>query len=251
MKIIHLSDLHFHRNNKDNKKAIKTLKTVKTKYPDHYVVITGDIVDDGHEKQYENAFKELKQFEGRIFIAPGNHDFGAVGNFYSSEKAKRFDDFLSIPLSLGGTFLAENRPVVDIVNDGNESVMFIALDTNLETEHPFDFACGGVGDFQLNALEIILTSSTVSEMKKVLFFHHHPFILNDPFMELNDASKLARVVYNRVDAILFGHKHEIGIWKKRWGVKYIVASDNSPGKSKASKLTIESGDISAGYVDIL
>ena len=32
--------------------------------------------------------------------------------------------------------------------------MFIALDTNLETVHPFDFACGEVGDFQLNALEM-------------------------------------------------------------------------------------------------
>lgn len=250
MKIIHLSDLHFHRNNNDNKKAIKTLKTIKTTYPEHYVVISGDIVDDGHEKQYENAFEELKQFEGRIFICPGNHDFGAAGNFYSSEFGKRFDRYLSIPLGQGGSFLAENRPVVNVVNDGNDSVMFIALDTNLETVHPFDFACGEVGEFQLNALELILSNTTVPGMIKVLFFHHHPFMKHDPFMELKDASKLARLVYNRVDMILFGHKHVMGKWIDRWGVKWILASDNSPGKTKAGEITIENGMVSADYVDI-
>jgi len=250
MKIIHLSDLHFHRNNNDNKKAIKTLKTVKTKYPEHYVVVTGDIVDDGHAKQYENAFKELKQFVGRIFIAPGNHDFGAAGNFYSSEFGKRFDESLSIPLGQGGSFLAENRPVVNVVTDGNDRVMFIALDTNLETVHPFDFACGEVGDFQLNALELILTNTTLPGITKVLFFHHHPFMKNDPFMEMKDASKLARLVYGKVDVILFGHKHVMGKWENRWGVKYILASDNSPGRSKAGEITIENGMVTTDYIDI-
>ena len=83
MKILHLSDLHFHRDNKDNTKIIKTLKTVKTKYPKHYIVVTGDIVDDGHEIQYDNAYENLKDFMNRIFIAPGNHDFGA--SFYKSK----------------------------------------------------------------------------------------------------------------------------------------------------------------------
>lgn len=250
MKIIHLSDLHFHSSNKDNKKAVATLKTVNTKYPNHYLVITGDIVDDGSKKQYENAFKALKQFQGRIFIAPGNHDFGALGNFYSSERADRFDDMLSNPLDQGGTFLKENTPVVNTVRDGNDSVMFIALDTNLETGHPFDFACGEVGEVQLDALSVLLANPTIPEMKKVLFFHHHPFVRNDPFMELKDAKELARVVYNKVDVILFGHKHVMKKWENRWGTQYILASDNSPGKSKAGEITIKNGIIKTAYVDI-
>ena len=67
MKILHLSDLHFHRDNKDNAKIIKTLKNVKEKYPEHYIVVTGDIVDDGHELQYENAFENLKIFRHTAF----------------------------------------------------------------------------------------------------------------------------------------------------------------------------------------
>jgi 3',5'-cyclic AMP phosphodiesterase CpdA len=250
MKIVHLSDLHFHRDKKDNKKALTTLKNVQTKFPHHYVVISGDIVDDGHETQYENAFNALKQFEGRVFIAPGNHDFGALGNFYSKERAERFDDMLATPLKQGGTFSAENKPVVNVVRDGSDVVMFIALDTNLETEHPFDFACGEVGDTQLDALYRILENSAAPGMTKVLFFHHHPFVRNDPFMALTDAGKLARVVYNKVEVILFGHKHVMGKWEHCWDVRYILASDNSPGKSKAGEITIENGIIKVDYVDI-
>jgi len=69
-------------------------------------------------------------------------------------------------------------------------------------------------------------------------------------MELKDAAKLARVVYNRVDVILFGHKHEMAHWENRWNVKYILASDNSPGKDKAEEITIEGDKIEMGYVEV-
>ncbi|MCP5104877.1 MAG: hypothetical protein GY950_15935 [bacterium] len=69
-------------------------------------------------------------------------------------------------------------------------------------------------------------------------------------MELKDAEKLARVVYNRIDVMLFGHKHVMGKWENRWGIKFILASDNSPGKSKAAEVTISNSTISMQYVDI-
>jgi 3',5'-cyclic AMP phosphodiesterase CpdA len=250
MKIIHLSDLHFHTSNKKNRKALETLKKVKEKFADHYIVVTGDIVDDGHVKQYDNAFKALKSFKGRIFIAPGNHDFGAVGNFYSLEKARLFDEKLSIPLGQGGTFVSENKPVVNVVQEGNDSAMFIALDTNLETNHPFDFACGKIGEKQLSDLSAILNNPTIPGMKKILFFHHHPFMRNDPFMELKDAKRLARLIYNKVDIVLFGHKHEMAKWENRWGVDYVLASDNSPGKAKVNRITIQDSVITMDYAPL-
>lgn len=64
--------------------------------------------------------------------------------------------------------------------------MLIALDTNLETEHPFDFACGEIGTKQLAVLATILSDPTATNMIKMLFFHHHPFMFNNPFMELKD-----------------------------------------------------------------
>lgn len=238
MKLLHVSDLHFHMSNSKNKKALAVLGYIKENYPDHYLVVTGDIVDDGHPVQYEKAFKALKQFKGRIFICPGNHDFGAAGNFYSRERAARFDEYLSEPLAQGGTFLGDHSPVVNVVEDGDVYVALIALDTNLETNHPFDFACGEVGDTQLQALETILKDRSLTEAYKVVFFHHHPFIHRNPFLELQDARTLMRMLYKNADCVLFGHKHVSEYWENMNGIDLISASDNSPGKDWARQIEI-------------
>lgn len=153
-------------------------------------------------------------------------------------------------MNQGGTFKGDSTPVVNTLNDGNIKIMLIALDSNLETEQPFDFACGEIGDSQLSALNTILSTVPGAGMVKVLFFHHHPFMVNDPFMELKDAKALAKIVYNRVDLILFGHKHEMNQWEKRWGTKYMLASDNSPGKRFAKEITIDGKDISVQPIQI-
>jgi 3',5'-cyclic AMP phosphodiesterase CpdA len=250
MKLIHLSDLHFHRRKADNSAATKTLGYVKKQYPNHGLVVTGDIVDDGHEEQYERAFDALKNFMGRIYISPGNHDFGAAGNFYSQERAERFDEMLSIPLQQGGTFTGDNTPVVHIMEEDTDRVMLIALDSNLETAHPFDFACGEIGNEQLTALDTILSNPSTADVIKILFLHHHPFMHGNPFMELKDAYELMRSIYCRVHAVLFGHKHVSNQWENMNGIPYVLASDNSPGKDWAREITIEHGVVTVNDVKI-
>ena len=250
MKFLHISDLHFHRDQNDNKAALQALKTIKSRYPDHMLIVTGDITDDGHELQYENAFNALEPFSGRVFIAPGNHDFGAAGTFYSRERALRFDEMLSKPLKQGGTFTGDATPVVNIVGGPGERVMLIALDTNLETDHPFDFACGEAGEVQLSFLETLLNASTSKEMQKILFFHHHPFVRNDPFMEMKDARQLMRAIYYKIDVVLFGHRHVAGRWKNVNGIQHILASDNTPGKAYAREISIENKKIDVNEASI-
>jgi 3',5'-cyclic AMP phosphodiesterase CpdA len=250
MKFIHLSDLHIHTHDSDNTDVSSILNFVSEKYPDHRLIVTGDIADDGTVEQFENAYALLQPFKGKIFICPGNHDFGAAGNFYSHERALRFDDILAKQLNQGGTFKGDSTPVVNVLRDGSTEIMLIALDSNLETEHPFDFACGEIGESQLSALNTILATTPSAGMVKVLFFHHHPFMVNDPFMELKDAKALASTIYGRIDLVLFGHKHEMKQWKKRWGTKYTLASDNSPGKQFAKEMTIDGTGISVTPVPI-
>lgn len=250
MKFIHLSDLHIHTNDRDNAEVSSMLKFVLKNYPNHRLIVTGDITDDGAIEQYAKAYILLQPFQDRIFICPGNHDFGAAGNFYSHERALRFDEILAKQLNQGGTFKGDCTPVVNVVRDGSTEIMLIALDSNLETQHPFDFACGEIGEFQLKSLSTLLATTQNTQMVKVLFFHHHPFMVNDPFMEMKDAQTLARSVYGRVDIVLFGHKHEMKQWENRWGAKYILASDNSPGKQFAKEITIDGTGISVTHVPI-
>lgn len=239
MKFIHLSDLHFHTKAEDNTAAIATLNFITDRYPDHRLIITGDITDDGKEEQCTAAYNALSPFTGRILICPGNHDFGAAGNFYSQERAERFDRLLTVPLKQGGTFTGDKTPVVNVVRDDTAEVMLIALNTNLETIHPFDFACGEVGNEQLAALKTILDTPNTFSMKKILFFHHHPFMHFNPFMFLLDARDLARTIYGRVDVMLFGHRHVSDIWPEyKKGVQYALAADNSPGKDTTREIEI-------------
>lgn len=171
--------MHFHRDNNDNKDAIKSLDYIQQAYPNHYLIVTGDIADDGHEEQFENAYSSLSKFMNsdgtpKVFICPGNHDFGAAGNFYSEERAVRFDAMLTKTLRQGGTFTGDSTPVVNILKEIKGAiiteVMLIALDTNIESEHPFDFACGEVGEKQLAALKNIVLNPSTSHMKKYFSF---------------------------------------------------------------------------------
>lgn len=233
MKFVHVSDLHFHRSDSKNNKVEEMLRIIDEKLPEHNLIVTGDITDDGDKKQYKNAFNALKAFEGRIFICPGNHDYGAAGNLFTKKRAKDFDKYLMQPLNQTGSFYKDNEPVVNVVKSDVSNVMLIALDSNLETSIPFDFACGEIGDKQLNALQSILNSPDTDAMKKILFFHHHPFIHCDPFMQLKDREKLMRTIYGRVDVMLFGHKHKSEYWENAGGIKHVLASENLPGKNNA------------------
>jgi 3',5'-cyclic AMP phosphodiesterase CpdA len=69
MKFIHISDLHFHRSKKDNKDAVKLLKLIEQRYSAHYLVVTGDITDDGDAEQCGRAAEALSAFSATLIIA--------------------------------------------------------------------------------------------------------------------------------------------------------------------------------------
>jgi len=69
-------------------------------------------------------------------------------------------------------------------------------------------------------------------------------------MELKDARDLLRTIYSRVDVVMFGHKHVSQLWKLRNGIPYILASDNTPGKTFARELEITDTTIAVQDVPI-
>jgi 3',5'-cyclic AMP phosphodiesterase CpdA len=250
MDFIHISDLHFHRSKKDNKEIVKLLRFVAQHYPAHVLIVTGDITDDGDSEQYDRALDALYPFAGRIVICPGNHDYGAVGFAYERQRALRFDEKLGGPLGQSGSFAGSNQPVVSLFKGAGDQVLLIALDSNLETQTPFNFACGEIGKSQLRALDVVLSNPGNAGMTKFLLFHHHPFMRNDPFMELRDARKLWPIVYGRLDVMLFGHRHVSEMWADKGGVRFVLAADNSPGKAYAREVSVSQGDITVRDIPI-
>lgn len=250
MEFLHLSDLHFHRSSSKNKKINSTLKKIKDKYPEHYLILTGDVADDGNERQFKNAQTALMPFKGRLFICPGNHDFGAVGLSYNRDRANDFDEYLSIPLKQNGRFAGDNDPVVNVVTDKESKTMLIALDTNLETPHCFDIACGEIGKRQLKALRSIITGPGSNEYVKILFFHHHPFMHNDPTMRLKDSKALAQTIFGQVDVVMFGHRHVSGLWEGVYGASYVLSADNTPGKKSVREVTVKGRTVSVQDVPV-
>jgi len=234
--ILHLSDLHFHAHAEDNAAAAATLSYMAAHYPEHHILVTGDITDDGQEAQYENARAALEPFRERLWLVPGNHDYGPLGNFYLQDCAERFDRHLAAPLC-GVAFAEGPVPAVKTLETSSEQALLIGLNSNLRTTSPFDFACGEVGEVQRNMLQTILSHPGNNERIKIVALHHHPFY-HSAFLRLLDGKELLRIVFGCADVLAFGHKHVAGLWPAGAGTPWILAADNSPGRPSVREITI-------------
>ena len=237
MKFLHLSDTHIHAIN-NNDELQKRLDYIQREYPEHNVILTGDVTDDGSKEQYEIASKIL---DPRWYLCPGNHDYGVIGSFYSEEAAERFDFFAR------DDFIGK----MPLVYHPAEGVIFICLNSNLKTPDPFDFACGEIGFGQTFNLKEILANPSIKDSVKIVCLHHHPFIHGDPAMELQDAKDFIRAIYGKVDILLFGHKHEKGRWHNKAGCRLVLASGATFQESFAWEVTVEDGNIFSQEVPIL
>ena len=265
IKIAHVSDLHFHQAAINNKKAVSLLKKMQKAYPFNtgynYLLITGDITDDGDKVQYAKVFAALKPFVGHLLLTPGNHDYGPLGNFYSEDSAKAFDDYLLRKLSINHHFI-EKQPMIDVLDDTQGTrVLAVGLNSVVNTEIPFDFARGEIGDEQLTSLQSILSDSKYADMHKLVYLHHRPQKCNDWFYELVDAEDLMAILNQTgVDIVAFGHTggnmggseptqaRIVRVFVRKFGVKYLLNANTSVDAQKFNEITFDGDSISAKTV---
>lgn len=209
IRIYHVSDLHLHQDNSKNREALALLgrlySEVKFGPSDpNYLLITGDIVDDGDESQYAQAQEALKPFLGHLLICPGNHDYGPFGNLYERACAQRFDDSFLPSLGLQHRFL-DKTPAITKLGDGTGTkVVLYGLNSTLETQRVADFARGAIGPQQLGLLNEALSNPEDAGAMKLVYLHHRPQRCSW-FLELVDSEDLMAVVHNRVQVLAFGH----------------------------------------------
>ncbi len=209
IEIYHVSDLHI---GKDTRKAKRLLKRIKDKFEigvqeNRYLLVTGDITQDGLKRQYKRALKALAPFKDKVWIAPGNHDYGWFGFIYSEHRAKNFDGLLAAGLGIDHQFFPK-APFSKLIEDGKgNKVLLIGLNSCLKTSSWLDIAKGEIGDGQRNKLEGILTESDYQNIPKIVFLHHIPHRRAHGIgMSLKDFNELMDIVRDKVDALSFGHQ---------------------------------------------
>lgn len=95
-RILHISDLHIGKTETEErnlKHIVKYIVNRDWKESKPVVLITGDIVNDGEEKQFVLARKLLNDLYENNFIVlpiPGNHDYGKNGNHALEKRFKCF-----------------------------------------------------------------------------------------------------------------------------------------------------------------
>ena len=239
MKFLHLADSHVHARS-SNDPLIERMEYVNTHYADYYKPITGDMTDDGSEDQYGNA-KEICR-KSLIIPVPGNHDYGAIGSLYSKASAKMFDHFAST--FRPSSYFGKNPQVILLGN-----MVFICLNSCKKTTSPFDFARGQIGWRQRWKLGKLLDQH--KDLIRIVALHHHPFVHSDPGMELEDAEQFLKVIYGKVDVLLFGHKHEQRQWQDKAGCKWVLAAGAVFKEQTAKAIIIEGSNIQIEEVRIL
>lgn len=253
-KFIHLSDLHIRTDNRkdNNQNCIKVVGYIIQQYPVEkpVILITGDIVDDGHESQYKNAVSLLKPLIDNgfsVLAVPGNHDYGPMGNIYTEKSQRLFQKYILSELlsntdaSKVGVVMEDLYPMVTEIGDS----LFIGVDSVVGAEDQFmHFASGEVGKDQRKKLKTILHNNQNSGKNIVVFFHHHPFDRRF-VMEMDDAKKVMRLLAGKTDVLCFGHDHNSKAYNDKHNIDWILASGKTTKKGKNYKLqfreiTIES-----------
>ncbi len=209
IEIFHVSDLHFGR---QTRKARLLLEKVRDKFKigeqeNRYLLVTGDITQDGGKSQLKTAKGALSAFKKKAQVVPGNHDYGFLGFLYSKTSAKNFDKVLAGGIGISHSYF-DKEPFCKVFDDKQGTkVLIIGLNSCSMTPHIFDIASGEIGDSQRKSLTDILSKQEFKGIPKIIILHHIPHRRAQGIgMSLKDHRKLMAIVRNRANALAFGHE---------------------------------------------
>lgn len=250
--VIHLSDLHIHISKKDpdNKNAQRLVQHLINRYGSgakgsRYVVLTGDLTDDGDLRQYRNLQAQVltplaKRFT--LLPAPGNHDYAWKGNVFKPRTPAYFARTVVQPCQKAAgpgrfpCFTARPR----------QRVVFIGLDS-ADPKDKVHLAAGIVDAEQRATLAALLKAPAHRKRLKVVYLHHHPF---DRGLggKLKEADKLLEVLACNAQLVLFGHRHKHEAFFGWHHVPLMLASGKVTEVAGGNALTYRVLEISKGEV---
>jgi len=191
LQFIHLTDCHLLDQNTKSlldintyeslSKVIQDITQKKLKYD--FLLITGDISQDGSKESYELFSSLIKTLNKPIYCLPGNHDD---------------------PSLLKNIFKQSPNQAISVNQIQNH--LLILLNSHIE-----NLVSGKISTNQLDQLNNIL--KTNANRPVIIALHHQPININSPWMDnisLENGDELLTLLENfpMVKMILFGHIHQ-------------------------------------------
>ena len=162
-----------------------------------FVVVSGDVSDDGTAESYARAGELLRPLKPMLRLMPGNHD--SRGEFLRAFRGVGRDEsgFVQSEVALRGR-------------------SFVFLDTVRAGAHDGEFCAR-----RARWLGGRLDSARGSGRRAYVFAHHPPMRINVPYLDrlrLLDRGRLAAALSPRRDVVrhlFFGHVHRTisGVWR--------------------------------------
>jgi 3',5'-cyclic AMP phosphodiesterase CpdA len=214
-RILHLSDLHFGRN--DKPEPIEALARLVGEAQPELVIASGDLTHRGLRSQHERAAAFLRGLELPLLAIPGNHD---------------------IPYTLPKRF---TRPWQEFERQWGETEPVYRAEqlvaVGLNSVRPWRHQSGRLRDPQIERAAEVLREAP-AEALRIVVFHHH--LLGAPWRSRKKpVAKRNRVLAGLVEAgadlVLAGHIHQSTIAERR---EFEIAT---PGGEHAVVVSIAPG----------
>ncbi len=238
--IIHLSDLHIGRGTKGNRRATAVLRSIAQAYPGIPVLITGDLTDSATKRQFRSVRDRLDVLArtNPVLVVPGNHDYAWKGIVFREGSWQEWVKYLGTPLGWVKPptpwMEPTNEPVgidgVGVWKDG--PVVYFGVDSGDPTNHEHT-SRGWISPKLAKGLKTAL--KRYENKTRIVLVHHHPFI-HGKFMKMAGAKRFMDVLNNNCELLLFGHKHQYGLWRQRDTIPLVVASHKSTNLLLSSNL---------------
>ncbi|RLE36527.1 MAG: hypothetical protein DRJ61_00565 [Acidobacteria bacterium] len=234
--IIHLSDLHVQKNKDRDNRLKAVFRRIAESYSGVPVLITGDLTDSASKGQFQKtrAFLDDLALTNPILTVPGNHDYAWRGVFaeFRPNAWKNWIKYLGSPLGWG-------RPEAPWLEKGHTparvdglgiweygNTVFFGVDSG-DPKDKVKTSCGYISETLASALSQELVNR--SGKTRIVMLHHHPFS-HSTHLKLYGAGKFKAAVSGNCELLLFGHKHDYGLWRNRNSIPLTVASHKTTNR---------------------
>lgn len=244
-KIIFISDLHIGLGDKEKSYTAKIVKRIAELHPGTPVIIAGDLTDSATREQFIKARLFLIKLSSTnpVLAVPGNHDYAWKGNVWQKDAWEHWVKYLGSPLGwpkrgvpwMGVKYEPKEIDGLGVWEDGD--CVYFGIDSG-DPENKQASARGYISKKLADALAKSL--KTYKNKTRIAVLHHHPFTegLGAIFTGLHGSSRLMKALKNDCELLLFGHKHEYGIWWDKRSLPLTVSSHKSTSTFSGNCLVI-------------